>query len=157
MINERITRCVRGLCYYMCFLYYTYIYGTYPFSFIRKLNKKTIGFALHRQDVVQDSYEDKTLQAKRQYIDGIKRRLEESNTCFTVNDYPYNVPRYVKHYVLWVRPGLTMNDEALDNAIRSSIFIEFGMRMNFAYFKNTEKNRSVRDIEHYQVFILSIF
>ena len=50
------------------------------------------------------------------------------------NDYPYNVPWYVKHYILWIRPGLTMNDEALTLAIKSHILAEFG-RTLFVFLK----------------------
>ena len=81
----------------------------------------------------------------------------DNSIYFVINNYPYNVPWYVKHYVLWIRPGLTMNDNALYSAIKSSVYIEFGTHLKFAYFKNIDKNKSIIEIDHYHVFIMNTF
>ena len=51
------------------------------------------------------------------------------------NDYPYNVPWYVKHYILWIRSGLTMNDEALTLAIKSHILADSVHTLSLCFLK----------------------
>ena len=142
---------------YLCFWYYTYIYGEYPLSFLLLLNKETINFALHRKEEIQEKYTNTPYDEKRRFINNVKDELKENSVYLRKNDFPYNIPWYVKHYVMWMKPGLTMNDEALCSAIKSSIIAEFKVSLKFVYFRNAIKNKSIPEIEHYHVFIVNTF
>ena len=113
--------------------------------------------ALHRRIEIQDNYRDKLSGDKIRFINNVKNKLKDSSVYFIINNFPYNIPQYIKHYVLWICPGLTMNNNTIYSAIKSNIFIEFGTHLKFAYFKNIDKNKSIMEIDHYHVFIMNIF
>ena len=142
---------------YIWFLYYTYIYGHYPFSYLITLDRGVITYPLTRRVDVLDDYHEQSVEKKEAYIKKIREILASENTYFVKNDYPYNVPWYIKHYVLWIRSGLTMNEDALASAIKAHILIEFGANLKFSFFKNNEKNKSITAIDHYHVFIMNTF
>ena len=142
---------------YFWFLYYTYIYGEYTFEYLLTLNGKITSLGLHRRIEIQDNYRDKSSEVRALFINNIKNKLKDSSVYFVINNYPYNVPRYIKHYVLWICPGLIMNNNTIYSAIKSNIFIEFGTHLKFAYFKNIGENKSIMEIDHYHVFIMNIF
>ena len=152
-----ISRKLCDLINYIWFLYYTYIYGEYPFGYLVTLDKSVISYPLIRRTDIQENYHEQNLERKRVYINKIRETVSIDNTYFVKNDYPYNVPWYVKHYILWIRSGLTMNDEALTLAIKSHILAEFGSHLKFVFFKNANKNKSITEIEHYHVFIMNTF
>ena len=84
----------------------------------------------------------------------IKEKLFSDNSEYALvkNDFPYMLDKNVLHYVFWINPKFNekYNDNTVEKILKNSIDFEF------IYFKNIIANKSVLDVEHYQVFIHAI-
>jgi hypothetical protein len=67
---------------------------------------------------------------------------------FTMNDFPYWVTDDINHLVCWVRPG---NEYSIDEVseILTSVYTDF------VIFENLPANKSVKLIQHFQIFVKS--
>ena len=62
-----ISRKLCDLINYIWFLYYTYIYGEYPFGYLVTLDKSVISYPLIRRTDIQENYHEQNLERKRVY------------------------------------------------------------------------------------------
>lgn len=137
---------------YILYLYYTYTNNSYPFWFLYKLNTKTIPFALKRSKTIQDKYCKLSANKKATFINNLFTS-EEINFIFKPNNFPYDIDTNITHYVLWIRPGLNIDNLILINVIKNNIEIVFKKLYRFSFIKNCPANKSIPEIEHYHIFI----
>lgn len=64
------------------------------------------------------------------------------------NRFPYKIPPFVKHYLLWLKPGINLSDNQI-NAILEKKF----PNSQIVWWQNGASERSVFTVTHYQVFI----
>jgi len=132
-------------------------------SFIRFIGGGTIPFALIRDAGVQGRYEARTAEERKKFVDDLFEETDKGpSTRFLVNEFPYSVEGVDAgecfHYVLWIRPGHVIESLPIRDTISAHIadLVAVGVlseELPFSYFKNTTANKSVREVEHYHVFI----
>lgn len=64
------------------------------------------------------------------------------------NDFPYGFNPDIVHMVLWVHPFNTMDDDDVDEVLKSIKDID-----DYCFFRNRPNVRSVETIDHFQVFL----
>ena len=65
------------------------------------------------------------------------------------NHFPYKIPPNMKHYLLWLKPGINLSDDHI-NVILQKRFPNYKL----IWWQNDMTERSVFTVTHYQVFIL---
>jgi len=150
---------------YLLFLYYSYIRRVYPLSFLRLVSGGTIPYALIREPEVQERYSERTVEERNTFVNDLFGDMDkEPHTKFLINEFPYNVEGLhtgrCHHYVLWIKPGHVIESCPIADTISGHIAAlndigVLGKNMPFFYFKNTNENKSIREVEHYHVFITS--
>jgi hypothetical protein len=101
---------------------------------------------IQRKKEVQENYINNN--TKYQKIDFIKQMLLMNDYYISLNDYPYNLCDNIEHYLFWYKNVFSFED---------------ALQISFDYFKksdneiiifvNSEKNKSVPEINHYHLFI----
>jgi hypothetical protein len=83
----------------------------------------------------------------------IDKYLNNRNYNFVPNEFPYNVPNNMAHYVLWINPNYVdkLTNIEIVNIINEQMVI-LGYQ-EYICFENDIKTKSVLDILHYQVFL----
>lgn len=66
----------------------------------------------------------------------------------TQNKFPYKTEPGVSHYLLWVRHGIILGDDAV-----SWILSERFLEREIVFWQNVMTRRSIFSVDHYQVFI----
>lgn len=62
------------------------------------------------------------------------------------NTFPYDLDKEIDHWILWINPKNKLTFQEIDNLLKNKF-------RNFVYFSNLEKNKSIKTIEHYQIFV----
>lgn|SRR3990167_908386 len=104
-----------------------------------------VGKKFPREDYVSNKYLMISDEHKNTFINKVKFILNVETHVVLENGFPYYLNNNIKHYVYW-----TMNDDiytAYNNLIK--LF----KTNNIVVFQNTMMNKSIQDIEHYQVFV----
>jgi len=86
----------------------------------------------------------------------------KANLLITKNNYPYNVADSILHLVLWVNPYGTKHGKLCEGEVFNFLIKKFGLKRSasddevnntYILFENSSANKSVRSIEHYQLFV----
>lgn len=133
--------------FYQYFLYYFYYIFNFKFNFyflqnIYCKNTHVIRFALWRDINIQKKY---NMDKSKNNFSFFKKKIEYSiNTngySLTKNNYPYNITNNIQHFIIWTNFTPLKIKNILDNKFN-----------NYIFFKNLEKNKTIKDLEHYHVF-----
>ena len=133
--------------FYQYFLYYFYYIFNFKFNFyflqnIYCKNTHVIRFALWRDINIQKKY---NMDKSKNNFSFFKKKIEYSiNTngySLTKNNYPYNITNNIQHFIIWTNFTPLKIKNILDNKFN-----------NYIFFKNIEKNKTIKDLEHYHVF-----
>lgn len=130
----------------------------YPMWFIGMLDGKTAHIALNRDRDTQSLYECRPLRLRNDFIASLfDERLVSRDIPFRFvpNNFPYFVENGIVHYVFWIRPGYQIDHEreSLRHTIGRHVMSRFRRPLDFYYFRNSDENKSVTEIEHYHVFV----
>ena len=130
----------------------------YPMWFIRMLDGKTSNVALVRDRDTQSLYECRPLRLRNEFIASLfDERLVSPDIPFRFvpNNFPYFVENGIIHYVFWIRPGYQIDHErkSLRKTIGRHVMSRFHRPLDFYYFRNSDENKSIAEIEHYHVFV----
>ena len=134
--------------FYQYFLYYFYYILNFKFNFYFLQNifykiTHVIRFALWRDMNIQKKY---NMDKSKNNFSFFKKKIEYSiNTngyLLNKNNYPYNITNNIKHFIIWTNFTPLKIKNILDNKFN-----------NYIFFKNIEKNKTIKDLEHYHLFI----
>ena len=67
------------------------------------------------------------------------------------NKYPYRVDPNIKHYLLWIKPGVSLTHEQVLHIV-SHRFPNYDKKNIIAY-QNEMHKRSIVTLSHYQIFL----
>lgn len=67
---------------------------------------------------------------------------------FTINEFPYWVEDQIEHLLCWIRPGTEVTIDTISELLKSTY-------NDFVIFENLPTNRSVKLIQHFQIFVKS--
>ena len=130
------------------FLYYFYFFFNkeYDFFFLKNIyckDKYIIKYDLIRKDNIQKSYElYKSNNSLKNFKMNIKKNIKKNGYIITENDFPYNLNNNVKHYIIWTNNDIFKIKKILNKRFN-----------NYIFFRNLIENKSIKDIEHYHIFI----
>lgn len=105
-----------------------------------------------RKSKVQELYnnEKNTKKNYDKYI--LDMYLDNKLYNLQPNKYPYDLAKNIKHYVLWLHPMIKskhINDKKfIHKLLKTKI-----KNNKFYFYMNSQKNKSIKSIPHYQVFI----
>lgn len=81
----------------------------------------------------------------------------------SLNTFPYNLEKGIKHYLIWFNPKFTNNDENFNSPEYSKFIEDYIIKsaypegkypdLEFIYFENLPDNRSVNGVRHIHVFV----
>lgn len=81
---------------------------------------------------------------------------ENSDIIFKENDYPYKLPKNIKHYLIWIRPDKKYSWREVNDFLKKCIR-NHNLNINdYILFRNNVVNKSIEQIEHYHV-LLKVF
>ena len=130
------------------FLYYFYFFFNkeYDFFFLKNIyckDKYIIKYDLIRKENIQKSYElYKSNNLLKNFKMNIKKNITKYGYIITENDFPYNLNNNVKHYIIWTNYDIFKIKKILNKRF-----------INYIFFRNLIENKSIKDIEHYHIFI----
>ena len=130
------------------FLYYFYFFFNkeYDFFFLKNIyckDKYIIKYDLIRKENIQKSYElYKSNNLLKNFKMNIKKNITKNGYIITENDFPYNLNNNVKHYIIWTNYDIFKIKKILNKRFN-----------NYIFFRNLIENKSIKDIEHYHIFI----
>lgn len=126
---------------------------------------------LGRELAIEEKYKEYKLDLKNKGLSNYQNIMllyfsgKGNKFSLQLNNFPYNLDKGIKHYVLWINPNCE-NEFKLHSKWNLSLIEDIickelyrGNKMKFKlgciYFQNLEKFRSIQSINHFQVFILS--
>ena len=126
----------------------------------KQLNKNIYtNIPLRRSSKIEEKYKIYSKSFTRNDLEKniINEYLNNKLYAFMKNKYKYNVNKNISHYILWINPLLKNNiiynkkfvKKILNKKINTSIY-------KYIYIMNQKKNRSIKNIPHYQVFITKL-
>ena len=68
------------------------------------------------------------------------------------NKFPYDLNSNIKHYVLWLHP-MIKSKHIYDKKFIYKLLKSMIKNNSFIFYMNSYKNKSIKSIPHYQVFI----
>ena len=82
----------------------------------------------------------------------LNKYLNNKNYVLEPNTFPYNIPKNMKHYVLWIHPNYKnkISDKEITTLITNKMN-ELGYNEYFC-FENNIYSKSVLGLLHFQVF-----
>jgi len=111
------------------------------------LNSPNILFP--REDIVQKKYDKHKknigMQIDKYIIDII---LKNHKYKITINRFPYKLDNNIGHYLLWISPKYKLLQNEIEDIIKKKF-----KNKKFICFQNKLETRSIKTIEHYQIFI----
>ena len=128
----------------------------YSWNFLQQFNfNPPRDIILERTKQIQNKYD---LYKKNPLnILKLSQKLFINNDLFVLvkNKFPYNISHNIDHYVLFINPKLKNKfNYAIIYKVVKYKFKLLCMYKPFIIFENIPENRSIKDITHYQVFIL---
>ena len=115
---------------------------------------KTFDFSkkIYRKLEVQKKYENEM----NKYINYEKYILNTylNNKLYNLqpNKYPYDLQPNIKHCVLWLNPIIN-KDILYKKKFIEGILKSYIPNKEFIFYMNNQKNKSIKQVPHYQVFI----
>lgn len=112
-------------------------------------------FQLKRSTQVQKDYDIyiSTIKSNNNDINKIitqKYFSNNKNYVFVPNLFPYDIEDGIKHYLIWFNPIL---NNIIDKKYIEDILISNLGNKKYIYFINFATNKSVKNVEHCQVFL----
>ena len=89
------------------------------------------------------SLQKKSLTPHKNIIDNI---IGNNIYKLVKNTFPYDLDKEIDHWILWINPKNKLTFQEINNLLKNKF-------RNFVYFSNLEKNKSIKTIEHYQIFV----
>jgi|SRR5579875_2160952 len=117
---------------------------------LKKYNKTIVTEEFKRDEKVKRDYEKYKKDIEREgktLTDVVYEKYFKYNNNIWVLDknlFPYELNKNIKHYVLWVRPGIEFTYDDVERIL--------GLK-DYVVFKNHPKTMSVPYIQHFHVFI----
>ena len=130
------------------FLYYFYklLNKKYDYYFLKNIYCKednVIYYPLKRDPKIQEKYNNsKKYISYTEYKENIKKNISNNGHYITINNYPYNIKECVTHNIIWCN-----KDREEIKIILDCLYEEY------VFFKNIPDNKSIKDIEHYHIFV----
>ena len=128
----------------------------YSWNFLQQFNfNPPKDIILERTKQIQNEYD----LYKKNPLNILKfsQKLFINNDLFVLvkNKFPYNISHNIDHYVLFINPKLKnkFNYELIYKVVKYKFKLLY-MYKPFIIFENIPENCSIKDITHYQVFIL---
>ena len=126
--------------------------------FLALLDGKTIPYALVRDKKIQALYHQRPEYLRNQFIEGLFDETLISKYIpfrFVPNNFPYFVEDGILHFVFWIRPHYDgdLSYSVIRPQIGKFVLSRFMKPLEFYYFKNSNENKSIQEIEHYHVFV----
>ena len=133
-------------------------------------NKKIVFIKFNRTTLIEQKYKNHKLQLLKQnillkdyLIDTLFNNDLSINYVLTENTFPYNLEENIKHLIFWINPLVVLKNnfnytfEIIENIITDIIDTDEHLKeyKDFILFKNSDKTKSIKEIEHYHVFILT--
>ena len=104
-------------------------------------------YVIKKYNLFKKEIEDKNIKIE-DYI--LEKILDNKKYCLEPNTFPYNIPKTMSHYVLWVHPNYKITNLELNNIIVNTME-KLGYNEYFC-FENNIACKSVLGILHFQVF-----
>lgn len=148
--------CLRSYVNIILLYYLNFTGQKYPLWFLKKIDGDTINFSLSRKSNIQKLYNNRSKNIRNDFIDSLFDPYIVSNDVlykFLPNNFPYNIEDGLLHYVLWIRPGVETSNTTIRSIIAEKIVRRFKKPYEFTFFKNSDRYKSIPDVEHYHVFI----
>ena len=130
------------------FLYYFYqlLNKKYDYYFLKNIYCKknnVVYYPLRRNLLIEKQYiNDKKSTLYTKYKENIRKNISKYGYYISINNYPYNTEKNVIHNIIWCNKNKEEIKDILDCLYKEYVF-----------FKNTENNKSIKDIEHYHIFV----
>jgi len=127
------------------------------------LNPPKSSNCLHRSIETQNAYD-----LHKQYLESINITISEyilsryfisediiqQGWIIVRNDFPLNLEPNIIQLLLWIYPNKSFCDNEIYEIIHDYINNNLFRTLDWIYFRNIPKFRSVPEIEHYHIFIL---
>jgi hypothetical protein len=133
---------------YHFILYYIYYLFNLKFDFYFLYNiycKKShvIKYRLWRSYNNTNKYNlDKMTDKFSYFKEMVQNKINDEDYIITENNYPYNISDDILHYIIWCNKNPYEIKKILDKKYKSYVF-----------FRNIYKHKSIKNIEHYHIFI----
>ena len=102
-----------------------------------------------REEKIQEKYnkhkEDIGISIDKYVIDTI---LKKDKYRITTNLFPYKLDNNIGHYLLWISPDYKLLKNEVEDIIKKKF-----KNKKFICYKNKLEVRSIKTVEHYQIFI----
>lgn len=148
-----------------------------------KFNYKIVIIKLNRNNDIEEKYNihkknllKNNILLKDYLINKLFNNDPKIKFKLSINQFPYNTDKNIKHLLLWINPLYLYNKNNENNTEISfkNITEEFNYMKNIflslikdnkeiyldrsikdlIIFKNSQKTKSIKDIEHYHIFLL---
>ncbi len=132
------------------FLYYYYqlLNKKYDYYFLKNIYCKennTIYYPLKRNIIIQNQYDNhQKSNFNILFKENIRKNISKKGYIITVNNYSYNIKENIEHNIIWSNK----NKEEIKNILDC-------LYDDYVFFKNIQDNKSIKDIEHYHIFVNS--
>ena len=132
---------------------------------IKKLHLKPPSFQMKRIGRIQKAYNGQNAKIKSLGIsssDYIKRMyLQDNHYSVIPNKFPYDVKKFIEHWCIWWNPDYpidsNLHSRHCQNQVKAILKKHFKYEMvakvDYIYFENEIKNRSIPGVRHIHVFI----
>ena len=108
-----------------------------------------VNILLNRKLEIDEQYKKDKLNGKcDNFIISLKEKLIETSYCIIRNSYPYDIDEKINHYVFWFNSDYSMVDAL---TIVKNIY----KNNNVIIFCNDDCVKSIKSVNHYQIFILN--
>ena len=118
----------------------------------KTLNAFDFSKKIYRKPEVQKKYEGEM----NKYLNYEKYILNKflNNKLYNLqpNTYPYDLQPNIKHCVLWLNPIIN-KDILYKKKFIEGILKSYIPNKEFIFYMNSQKNKSIKQIPHYHVFI----
>jgi len=125
----------------------------YSWNFLKQFNfNPPLNNQLKRSTQIQKKYDNYQKNPFNAIIFGRDLFYNNDILMFIKNRFPYNVDDNIEHYILFINPKL--KKKFTDINIYKIIKQRYVRNNPFIVFENSPKNRSIKNITHYHIFIL---
>ena len=80
-----------------------------------------------------------------------QKYFSSNNQDFIIvsNEFPYMLEPTIQHFILWIRPGVQLDDTRIQNVISDFCSTNFSQ---WICFQNKPDLQSVKSVEHWHIF-----
>lgn len=132
--------------HFVLYYFYQLLNKKYDYYFLKNIYCKknnVIYYLLKRNPIIQEKYNnDQNSNLHTKYKENIRKNISIHGYYITINNYPYSIKKNIIHNIIWCNK----NKEEIKNILNC-------LYEDYVFFKNIQNNKSIKDIEHYHIFI----